>query len=45
MAERQEMWSPIPGFALYEASTLGQVRSWNQRGRNRHGVRAKPRAC
>jgi hypothetical protein len=37
---QSETWSPIPGFALYDASTLGHVRSWNQRGRKRHGVRA-----
>jgi hypothetical protein len=37
----EERWSPIPGFALYDASTLGRIRSWNQRGRNCHGVRAK----
>ncbi len=36
-----ERWSPIPGFALYDASTHGRIRSWNQRGVGRHGVRAK----
>lgn len=27
-----EIWKPIPGYYLYEASTLGRIRSWRKSG-------------
>lgn len=43
--ELQETWKPIPGTnGLYEASTLGEIKSWHRRGRGKKGKLLEPKA-
>jgi hypothetical protein len=39
-----ERWKPIPGYSMYEASTMGRIRSWVLNNLHHPGVRAlRPR--
>ena len=42
--EIEERWKSIPGTnGLYEASTLGQIKSWHRRGRGKKGKLLDPK--